>query len=370
MRSAAAGPSLPNGRRKEDTTEEQDTAGKKILPATAPRRQGRRRDKDAAPTPPALTKGLLFRPELFTLPFVKAVVCEFVATTIFIFIALGAAFNWPSGEPSVLHISLAFGLAVATLIQACGHISGTHINPAVTMAFFVGNQISIFRLLFYMALQLMGSVVGAWLIYSLTPSKVHGTLAVNDLSDNVSPGEALVVEMILTFTVVMCIFSSTDQRRTDNRDNPALAIGMAVTMAHLVGIYYTGCSINPARSFGPAVVMREFSNAHWVFWLGPFTGGTLASVIYNYVLYPHKLTMDERMAIVKGVFRPEPEPDQGASTEATESQTRLDVTWKIIPQPTRHKEHPYVTGALNAEFNEITPNRRKETTHPVKPLPN
>ncbi|XP_015274218.1 PREDICTED: aquaporin-2-like, partial [Gekko japonicus] len=119
-------------------------------------------------------------PELFTAPFVKAVACEFVATVIFIFVALGAAFNWPSGQPSVLQIALAFGLTVATLIQAFGHISGTHVNPAVTIAFFVGNQISIFRLLFYVALQLMGAVVGAGLVYSLTPNKVRGTLALND----------------------------------------------------------------------------------------------------------------------------------------------------------------------------------------------
>ncbi|XP_060108054.1 aquaporin-5-like [Heteronotia binoei] len=244
------------------------------------------------------------QPELFTRPFVKAVMCEFVATMLFIFVALGAAFNWPLQQPSVLQISLTFGLAIATLIQVFGHISGAHINPAVTIAFFVGNEISIFRLVFYVALQLMGAIVGAGLIYSLTPSKVHGTLALNDLSDDVSPGEALVVEIILTFFVVMCIFSSTDKRRTDNQDNPALAIGLAVTMAHLTGINYTGCSINPARSFGPAIVLGKFSCNHWVFWMGPITGATLASVIYNYVLYPHKLTMDERMAIIQGVFNP------------------------------------------------------------------
>lgn len=122
------------------------------------------------------------RPELFTKPFVMAVMCEFVATVLFIFVALGAAFNWPSEQPTVLQISMAFGLAIATLIQSFGHISGTHVNPAVTVAFFVGNQISIFRLLFYVAVQLIGAIVGAGMIYALTPSKVHGTLALNDVS--------------------------------------------------------------------------------------------------------------------------------------------------------------------------------------------
>ncbi|KAH0629104.1 hypothetical protein JD844_010935 [Phrynosoma platyrhinos] len=276
--------------------------------------------------------------EFFSIKFARAVVCEFVATVIFIFIALGSAFKWPLELPSVLQISLAFGLTICTLVQAFGHVSGTHINPAVTVAYFVGNQISVIRLAFYVVLQLLGAVIGAGILYAVTPRHVRGTLALNDVSPSAakiriklmmgawatdsqppelgklgnlsldtSPGEALVVEIILTFTVVMCIFSATDKRRRDSRGNSALSIGLAVTMAHLIGIYYTGCSINPARSFGPAVITGKFSGAHWVFWFGPIFGGSLASVVYNYLLYPRKLSMEERLAIVKGLFIPEDE---------------------------------------------------------------
>uniref|UniRef100_A0A8D0DNK5 Aquaporin-5 n=1 Tax=Salvator merianae TaxID=96440 RepID=A0A8D0DNK5_SALMN len=245
--------------------------------------------------------------EFFTVQFARAVVCEFVATVIFIFVALGATLKWPSERPSVLQISLAFGLTIATLVRAFGHISGTHVNPAVSIAYFVGNQISVIRLIFYVILQLLGAIAGAGIVYMVTPRKVSRTFALNDLTFDVSPGEALTVEIILTFSVMMCIFSATDKRRTDSRDNSALSIGLAVAMAHLNGIYYTGCSLNPARSFGPAVIMGTFSTAHWVFWLGPITGACLASVAYNYLLYPHKLTMEERLAILQGLIIPETE---------------------------------------------------------------
>lgn len=151
-------------------------------------------------------------PELFTTPFAKAVVCEFVATLIFIFVALGASFSWPSEQPSVLQISMAFGLAIAAMIQVFGHISGTHVNPAVTIAFFVGNQISIFRLLFYVASQLMGAIMGAGLIYSMTPSKVHGTLALNDVSPLICRGNDYSV-----VTLYECLLASRTEQMNDQQ---------------------------------------------------------------------------------------------------------------------------------------------------------
>ncbi|CAI5765231.1 aquaporinaquaporin-5-like [Podarcis lilfordi] len=200
--------------------------------------------------------------ELFTLRFTQALACEFVATVIFIFIVLGSAFKWPLQLPSVLQISMAFGLTIGTLVQAFGHVSGSHVNPAVTIAYFVGNQISIVRSVLYVVLQLLGAVTGAGIIYSVTPKDVRHTLALND-------------------------------------------------------IYYTGCSLNPARSFGPAVIMGKFSGAHWVFWLGPIFGASVASVVYNYLLYPQKLSIGERLAIVQGFVLPE---DEGRSTPGTNSE--------------------------------------------------
>ncbi|NXF99765.1 AQP5 protein, partial [Sakesphorus luctuosus] len=126
------------------------------------------------------------------------------------------------------------------------------------------------------------------------------------LNNNTTPGQALVVEIILTFQLAACIFASTDNRR-NGVGSPALSIGLSVTVGHLVGIYFTGCSMNPARSFGPAVVTRRFSPAHWVFWVGPILGACLASLLYFYILVPYCMNLSDRMAIVKGTYEPEDE---------------------------------------------------------------
>ncbi|XP_003230243.1 aquaporin-5 [Anolis carolinensis] len=247
------------------------------------------------------------RKEVCTIAFLRAVFVEFLATAIFVFFGLGSALKWPSALPSVLQIALAFGLAIGTMAQTFGHISGGHMNPAVTIAFFIGNQISFFRMLFYIVAQLVGAIAGAGVLYGVTPTNARGNLAVNGLSNNTTAGQAVVVEMILTFQLVMCVFASTDSRRNDHVGSPALSIGLSVTLGHLVGIYFTGCSMNPARSFGPAVIMKRFTSAHWVFWVGPIVGGIVASLLYNYFLMPHSMNMSERVAIVKGTYESEEE---------------------------------------------------------------
>ncbi|XP_053112113.1 aquaporin-5-like [Hemicordylus capensis] len=245
------------------------------------------------------------RKEVCTIAFARAVFSEFLGTLIFIFFGLGSALKWPSALPSILQISLAFGLAVATMVQTFGHISGAHFNPAVTISFFVGNQISFLRSLFYIVAQLVGAIAGAGILYGVTPTNARGNLAINALSNNTTAGQAVVVEMILTFQLVMCIFASTDSRRNDNVGSPSLSIGFSVALGPLVGIYFTGCSMNPARSFGPAVITNRFTAAHWVFWIGPICGGILASLLYHYFLMPHSMNMSERVAILKGTYESE-----------------------------------------------------------------
>lgn len=243
--------------------------------------------------------------EVFSSAFLKAVFAEFLATLIFVFCGLASALSWPSALPSVLQISVAFGLAIGTLVQALGPVSGAHINPAITLALLVGNQISLLRAVFYVVAQLVGAIAGAGILYGLAPSNARGNLAVNSLNNNITPGQAVVVELILTFQLALCIFSSTDTRRTSPVGSPALSIGLSVVLGHLVGIYFTGCSMNPARSFGPAVIMKRFSPLHWVFWVGPIVGAILAAVLYFYLLFPNSLSLTERVAIVKGTYEPE-----------------------------------------------------------------
>uniref|UniRef100_A0A670KI55 Aquaporin-2 n=1 Tax=Podarcis muralis TaxID=64176 RepID=A0A670KI55_PODMU len=236
--------------------------------------------------------------ELRSVAFTRAVLAEFLATLLFIFFGLGAALNWPVSPPNVLQISLAFGLAIATLVQAVGHVSGAHINPAVTVACLVGSQVSFLRAIFYVMAQILGAVTGAALLHQITPPHIRGSLSINRVIWP-DPGQAVTMELFLTFQLVLCIFASTDDRRGDNLGSPALSIGFSVVLGHLLGIYYTGCSMNPARSFGPAVIVGEFDN-HWVFWLGPMAGAVVASLLYHYALFPHAKTLSERLAIFKG----------------------------------------------------------------------
>ncbi|XP_033078031.1 aquaporin-2 isoform X1 [Trachypithecus francoisi] len=289
--------------------------------------------------------------ELRSIAFSRAVFAEFLATLLFVFFGLGSALNWPQALPSVLQIAMAFGLGIGTLVQALGHVSGAHINPAVTVACLVGCHVSFLRATFYVAAQLLGAVAGAALLHEITPADIRGDLAVNapgqqvpllclslqyflassipgpldkspdvsdksctisvatrvsaQLSNSTTAGQAVTVELFLTLQLVLCIFASTDERRGENPGTPALSIGFSVALGHLLGIHYTGCSMNPARSLAPAVVTGKFDD-HWVFWIGPLVGAILGSLLYNYVLFPPAKSLSERLAVLKGL---EPDTD-------------------------------------------------------------
>ncbi|XP_069089417.1 aquaporin-2-like [Pleurodeles waltl] len=247
--------------------------------------------------------------ELCSGAFTRAFMAELLGTMLFVFLGLGSALKWSGALPTILQIALTFGLGIGTMVQTMGHISGAHLNPAVTLSFLVGSQISLLRAVFYIMGQMLGAVVGAALLYALTPEAVRGSFGVNMPNSNVSAGQAFAVELILTLQLVLCVFASTDSQRTDNVGSPALSIGLSVTLGHLLGIYYTGCSMNPARSFGPAVITATFTH-HWIFWVGPMAGGVVASMIYNYVLRPQKRSSSEKLAVLQGTFDPEQERER------------------------------------------------------------
>ncbi|CAI9167772.1 unnamed protein product [Rangifer tarandus platyrhynchus] len=259
--------------------------------------------------------------ELRSIAFSRAVLAEFLATLLFVFFGLGSALNWPQALPSVLQIAMAFGLAIGTLVQALGHVSGAHINPAVTVACLVGCHVSFLRAVFYVAAQLLGAVAGAALLHEITPPDIRGDLAVNALSNNSTAGQAVTVELFLTLQLVLCIFASTDERRGDNVGTPALSIGFSVALGHLLGIHYTGCSMNPARSLAPAIVTGKFDD-HWVFWVGPIVGAATAAIIYFYLLFPHSLSLSDRAAILKGTY----EPDEDWEENREERKKTMELT--------------------------------------------
>ncbi|XP_056148789.1 aquaporin-4 [Lampris incognitus] len=228
---------------------------------------------------------------IWTKDFWRAVSGEYLATLVFVLLSLGSTVNWAAGQEQpppadLVLISLCFGLSIATMVQCFGHISGGHINPAVTVAMVVTRKLSLAKSVFYILAQCLGAVTGAGILYVVTPASVRGPLGVTLVNPKISVGHALVVELLISFELVFTVFATCDPKRTDVVGGSAgLAIGLAVVIGHLFAIPYTGASMNPARSFGPAMVTLNFEN-HWVYWVGPILGGLLAAALYEYLYCP------------------------------------------------------------------------------------
>uniref|UniRef100_A0A8K9V270 Aquaporin-4 n=1 Tax=Oncorhynchus mykiss TaxID=8022 RepID=A0A8K9V270_ONCMY len=226
---------------------------------------------------------------IWTKDFWRAVSAEYLASLIFVLLSLGSTINWASESDNpppadLVLISLCFGLAIATMVQCFGHISGSHVNPAVTAAMVVTRKLSLAKGVFYLAAQCLG-ITGAGLLYLVTPVSVRGGLGVTLVTHILNMGQALLVELLITFELVFTVFATCDPKRSDLNDLVGLAIGVAVTVGHLFAIPYTGASMNPARSFGPAVATMNFEN-HWVYWVGPILGGIMAAALYEYLFCP------------------------------------------------------------------------------------
>nr|XP_020474970.1 lens fiber major intrinsic protein-like [Monopterus albus] len=254
--------------------------------------------------------------EVRSLSFWRAVFAEFYGTMFFVFFGLGAALRWTTESHKVLHVAFCFGLAAATLIQSIGHISGGHINPAVTFACLIGSRMSLFRAFFYIIAQCLGALAGAAVLYGVTPSNIRGNLALNTVQPGISLGMATTMEVFLTLQLVVCVFAVTDERCNGQLGSAALAIGFSVLMGHLLG---TG--MNPARSFAPAVLVRNFIN-HWVYWVGPMIGGAIGALLYDFMLFPRMRDLSERFATLKGTWPREAEGQQETRGEPVELKTQ------------------------------------------------
>ncbi|MCJ8731136.1 hypothetical protein PDJAM_G00195890 [Pangasius djambal] len=235
--------------------------------------------------------------ELKSKSFWRAVLAELVGMTLFIFLSVAAAVgNEHNSHPDQeVKVSLAFGLAIATLAQSLGHISGAHLNPAVTLGMLVSCQISVARAMFYILAQMLGASVASGIVYGVRPLN-NTRLGVNALNE-ISAVQGIGVEMLATFQLVLCVLAATDKRRRDVAGSVPLAIGLSVALGHLAAISFTGCGINPARSFGPALITHDFTD-HWVYWVGPMCGGVAAALIYDFLLYPKTDDFPDRMRIL------------------------------------------------------------------------
>jgi aquaporin Z len=187
----------------------------------------------------------------------------------------------------LLGVSVAFGLTVLTMAYAIGHISGCHLNPAVSLGLFVGKRFKGSELPGYIISQVLGGLAGAGVLYLIASGQKDFSLDAGFASNGYgehSPGgysmvSALVAEVVLTFFFLLIILGATDERAP--KGFAPLAIGLGLTLIHLIGIPVTNLSVNPARSTGPAIFVGGWAVQQlWLFWLAPLAGAALAGIVY------------------------------------------------------------------------------------------
>ena len=197
---------------------------------------------------------------------------------------LAAAF--PGFGIGFVGVALAFGLTVLTMAYAIGHVSGCHLNPAVSFGLWVGKRFAGKDLLPYIIAQVLGAIAAAAVLYVIASGKAGfeiGGFAANGYAEH-SPGgyslaAALVAEVVLTFFFLFIILGATDERAP--KGFAPIAIGLALTLIHLISIPVTNTSVNPARSTGPALFVGGWALSQlWLFWVAPIVGAVLAGLIY------------------------------------------------------------------------------------------
>lgn len=211
----------------------------------------------------------------------KQCVAEGIGTFALIFVGVIAIHNnTPMAGMGLLGVALAHGLTIAVMVSATGWISGGHLNPAVTLGLLVGGQIDGKKTMAFWVAQLAGAVAAACLVVQLFPQGGAQVVAAGtpDLSEGVSQMRGIVLEAVLTFFLVFVVYGTAVYAHAPKIGG--LAIGLTITLDILVGGPLTGGSMNPARTFGPALVSGHWNN-HIVYWIGPMLGGALAGLIYG-----------------------------------------------------------------------------------------
>ena len=221
----------------------------------------------------------------------KRFLAELVGTFWLVFGGCGSAVlaaQFPETGIGFLGVAFAFGLSVLTMAYAVGHISGAHLNPAVSVGLWTAQRFSAKDLAPYIAAQVLGGIVGAAVLYAIARGQpgfdAGAGFAANGYGEH-SPGgyslfSCLLAEIVLTFMFVVIILGATD-RRAPGQFAP-IAIGLSLTLIHLVGIPVTNTSVNPARSTGPALFAGGWALAQlWLFWLAPLIGAALAGIFHR-----------------------------------------------------------------------------------------
>ncbi len=223
----------------------------------------------------------------------KRSVAEFMGTFWLVFGGCGSAVlaaAFPNVGIGLLGVSLAFGLTVLTMAYAIGHISGCHLNPAVSIGLWAGKRFPGSELVPYIAAQVIGGIAAGAVLYVIASGKTGFSLAGGFASNGYgahSPGgysllAAFVAELVLTFMFLMVILGATDKRAPQGF--APIAIGLMLTLIHLISIPVTNTSVNPARSTGPAIFVGGWALSQlWLFWVAPIVGALLAGVAYQWL---------------------------------------------------------------------------------------
>lgn len=230
----------------------------------------------------------------------KKYLAEMIGTMVLVLMGCGTAVSLgcnPVGADlsTVVGTAMAFGLSVIAMAYTIGGISGCHINPAITLGVFLSKRMSAKDALMYIIFQVIGGLLGAAILYALVTSAgtdfalAGAGLGSNDLQSGVSVAGGLIAEIVFTCVFVLVVLGATASDNDSTGKFAGLAIGLSLILVHLVCIRYTGTSVNPARSFGPALFAQlaggpatALSNL-WIFIVGPFAGAVLASCIWKVI---------------------------------------------------------------------------------------
>ena len=227
------------------------------------------------------------------MPMSKKLAAEFIGTFWLVLGGCGSAVlaaAFPEVGIGLAGVALAFGLTVLTMAYAIGHISGCHLNPAVTIGLWAGGRHPAREIAPYIVAQVLGAAAGAYVLYTIASGQpgfdLSGGLASNGYGEH-SPGHyslaaGFVTEVVMTLMFLLIILGSTDRRA------PAgfapIAIGLGLTLIHLISIPVTNTSVNPARSTGPALVVGDWALGQlWLFWVAPILGAVIAGYLYRWL---------------------------------------------------------------------------------------
>ncbi|HKV24393.1 MAG TPA: MIP family channel protein [Candidatus Acidoferrum sp.] len=219
--------------------------------------------------------------------FAQKLTAEFLGTFALVFYSAGAVcIDWyphASNALGPLGIALVYGLSMAVLFAALGHISGGHFNPAVTISFWVTKRLNTIDTVAYWIVQLLGAIAAAYLLKSLVPEDTWRAVALGTpmFAHDFTRLSALILEGVTTFFVVLTFFATTvDARASSSRAVAGFAIGITLALGNLLAGPFTGGALNPARAFGPALASSHWQN-HGTYWVGPLIGGFVAGFLYD-----------------------------------------------------------------------------------------